>query len=209
MIIDILKKLISQQDLNTDEAKKAMACIMTGEAGDVKTASFLTAMAIKGETGIEIEACANAMRHAAVTWPGKTYDVLVDTCGTGGDSSGTINISTMSAILLASMKVPVAKHGNRAVSSTTGSADILESLGMLLNLNHEDIANNLEKYGMTFLFAPMWHPAMKYAAPVRKSLGFRTVFNILGPLTNPAPITHQMLGVFDKSLMEPVAIALH
>lgn len=207
-MIDILKKLISQKDLTTAEAKKAMSHIMTGEAGDAKTASFLTALAIKGETGQEITACAKAMRHAAVKWPGKKHDILLDTCGTGGDQIGTINISTISAILLASMDLPVAKHGNRAVSSTTGSADFLESLGLKLNLDHASVAKNLELNGMTFLFAPQWHPAMKYAAPVRKAMGIRTVFNILGPLTNPAPVTHQMIGIFNKDFMKPIAEVL-
>lgn len=205
----ILKKLIQQQDLTSQEAKQAMTCIMTGEAGEAKTASFLTALAIKGETGLEIEACAKAMRHACVKWPDiEQHEILIDTCGTGGDGIGTINISTLSAIVLASLGLPVAKHGNRAVSSTTGSADILESLGLKLNLNHTGVAQNLSKHKMTFLFAPQWHPAMKYAAPVRKAIGVRTVFNILGPLTNPAPITHQMVGVFNMSFMSPVAEAM-
>ena len=211
MIAEVLKKLMSHGgDLNAEEASQAMAQIMIGEAGEARTAALLTALALKGETGAEIEAFARSMRPAAVRWPGKkdTFPVLADTCGTGGDSQGTRNISTLSAMLLAGLDIPIAKHGTRAVSSTTGSADLLEGLGIRLNLAPEQVAAEVEKVGMSFLFAPTWHPAMKYAAPVRKSLGFRTVFNLLGPLTNPAPITHQVIGVFHLNFMERMAPAL-
>lgn len=210
MIAEVLKKLMSHGgDLSAEEASQAMAQIMIGEAGEARTAALLTALALKGETGAEIEAFARSMRHAAVRWPGSQgLPVLADTCGTGGDSQGTLNISTLSAMLLAGLSIPIAKHGNRAVSSTTGSADLLEGLGVRLNLEPEQVAAEVEKVGISFLFAPTWHPAMKYAAPVRKSLGFRTVFNLLGPLTNPAPITHQVIGVFHISFMERMAQAL-
>ena len=204
----ILKKLMSGTDLTPEEAGDAMTEIMTGQAGEVRTAAFLTAMSMKGETGKEIEACARSMRHAAVTWPGNSDEILCDTCGTGGDSAGTINVSTISALLLASMGHKIAKHGNRAVSSSTGSADLLESLGVPLEMDHEDAYRCLQDVGITFLFAPKWHPAMKHAGPVRKAMGVRTVFNLLGPITNPAPITHQVIGVFNKNFMSPIAQAL-
>ncbi len=209
MIGDVLRKLMRKEgDLSAEEASRAMAMIMTGEAGEARTAALLTALALKGETGAEIEAFARSMRHAALRWPDEAPPVLVDTCGTGGDSQGTLNISTLSAVLLAGMGIPVAKHGNRAVSSTTGSADLLEGLGMRLNKEPKDVAAELKRVGITFLFAQTWHPAMKYAAPVRKSLGFRTVFNLLGPLTNPAPVNYQVVGVFHKDYMERMAHAL-
>ena len=209
MIAEVLKKLMSQAgDLSAEEASQAMAEIMTGEAGEARTAALLTALSLKGETGQEIEAFARAMRHAALRWPGESPAVLADTCGTGGDSQGTLNISTLSAILLSALEIPVAKHGNRAVSSTTGSADLLEGLGVRLNPEPADVVAELARVGITFLFAQAWHPAMKYAAPVRRSLGFRTVFNLLGPLTNPAPITHQVIGVFHQDFLERMAHAL-
>ncbi len=208
MFAEILKKLMANEDLTSDEATHAMTAVMTGEAGEARTAGLLTALALKGETGTEIEAFARAMRKAAVSWPGGSPEILADTCGTGGDGASTLNISTLTAMLLASLGIPVAKHGNRAVSSKSGSADLLEGLGVRLNLTHEETANELERAGITFLFAPMWHPAMKYAAPVRKALGFRTVFNLLGPLTNPAPITHQVIGVFSQEFMERMAAAV-
>ncbi|MCR9143324.1 MAG: anthranilate phosphoribosyltransferase [bacterium] len=209
MIGEVLKKLLRKEgDLTADEASRAMAQIMTGEAGEARTAALLTALALKGETGAEIEAFARSMRHAALRWPGEAPPVLVDTCGTGGDSQGTLNISTLSAILLAGLDIPVAKHGNRAVSSTTGSADLLEGLGMRLNREPKAVAEELDRVGITFLFAQAWHPAMKHAAPVRKSLGFRTVFNLLGPLTNPAPVNYQVVGVFHKDYMERMAHAM-
>lgn len=209
MIGDVLKKLLSKSgDLSADEASQAMAEIMTGEAGEVRTAALLTALALKGETGTEIEAFARSMRHAAVPWPGENPLVLVDTCGTGGDSQGTINVSTLAAILLGALDIPVAKHGNRAVSSTTGSADLLEGLGVVLTRDVREVADELKRVGITFLFAQAWHPAMKFAAPVRKNLGFRTVFNLLGPLTNPAPVNYQVVGVFHRDYMERMAHAL-
>jgi anthranilate phosphoribosyltransferase len=147
------------------------------------------------------------MRGAAVPWPGAAGDYC-DTCGTGGDGARTINVSTLAGIVLAAAGLPVAKHGNRAVSSTSGSADLLERLGVALDRPPEGVAESLERNGITFLFAQAWHPAMKYAGPVRKALGVRTVFNLLGPLTNPAPISYQTIGVFHKDFMERVAVAL-
>ncbi len=205
---EILKKLTLFQDLSPDEAARAMTEIMTGQAGEIRTASLLTALSMKGETGSEIEAFARSMRKAAVAWPGQEDSIICDTCGTGGDAARTINISTISAVLLASMGQKVAKHGNRAVSGITGSADLLESLGIPVEMETSQASRCLQKVGIAFLFAPRWHPAMKHAAPVRKALGIRTVFNLLGPLTNPAPVTHQMLGVFQEKFLEPLSLAL-
>jgi anthranilate phosphoribosyltransferase len=205
---EILKKIISGEDLIAEEATQAMTAIMSGQAGEIQTAGFLTALALKGETGTEIEAFSRSMRKAAVTWPRRSENAILDTCGTGGDSAGIINISTLSAMVVSSLGVSVAKHGNRAVSSPTGSADVLEELGISMALKPEEVAECLEKVGMCFLFAPTWHPAMKFAAPVRKALGVRTVFNLLGPITNPAPVTHQLVGVFDGRFLEPLGEAL-
>lgn len=203
-----LKKVISYQNLTEEEAFSAMNKIMTGEAGEIRTAALLVALAMKKETGEEIEGFAKAMRKAAVRWPSREkYDIL-DTCGTGGDNANLLNISTITAVVLATLGYKVAKHGNRAVSSPTGSADVLEECGINIEITHEEAAECLEKIGITFLYAPKWHPAMKYAAPVRKSLGVRTVFNILGPITNPAPVTHQIMGVFNKEYMPQIAQAL-
>jgi len=207
-MIELLSKLIRKEDLLPEEASRAMAEIMTGQAGEIRTAAFLTAMTMKGETGSEIESFSRAMRHAAVAWPGGDAAVLCDTCGTGGDSAGTINVSTISALLLATMGHRVAKHGNRAVSSSTGSADLLEALGISLERSYDEVVSCLNQVGITFLFAPAWHPAMKHAGPVRRAMGIRTVFNLLGPLTNPAPITHQVVGVYNRRFIEPVAKAL-
>lgn len=211
MLREILKKLIRKEDLNPEEARLVMSEVMTGQAGDIRTAGILVALSCKGETAGEIEAFARVMRQAAVSWPGlpEAEDhILCDTCGTGGDASNTLNISTLSAILLAAMGIRVAKHGNRAVSSKFGSADLLEAMDIQLNLDHKQTPTCLDRIGICFLFAQSWHPAMKFAAPVRKGLGVRTVFNLLGPLTNPAPITHQAVGLFDEKFMEPVGQAL-
>ncbi|MCB1310151.1 MAG: anthranilate phosphoribosyltransferase [Leptospiraceae bacterium] len=208
MLSEIIKKLIRQEDLSPTEANHAMTAIMTGNAGEACTASILTALAIKGETGPEVEAFARAMRHAALNWPGDQSEDVCDTCGTGGDGASSINISTLAALTLAALGLKVAKHGNRAVSSTTGSADLLEALGYPMNAPPEETLHILNRSGMCFLFAPAWHPAMKHAAPVRKSLGIRTVFNILGPLTNPAPISYQVVGVFGRTYLKQMAHAL-
>lgn len=207
-MIDYIKKLMQGEDLTSDEALRAMTEIMTGMAGEIRTAGFLIALALKGETGEEIESFARAMRKAARPWPSRDKMDIVDTCGTGGDASSLLNISTIAALVIASMGFKVAKHGNRAVSSPTGSADVLEELGINLEIPHEESVEALNEIGMCFLFAPAWHPAMRFAAPVRKALGVRTVFNILGPITNPAPVTHQLMGVYDRKFLAPVARAL-
>lgn len=207
-MVEYLKKLIAFQDLDEEEAFHVMNSIMTGEAGDIRTAGILVALAMKKEKGEEIEGFAKAMRKAAVRWAGSKKFEILDTCGTGGDYANLINVSTLTAIVMASLGYKVAKHGNRAISSSTGSADVLEDSGITIELNPEDAVECLEKVGITFLFAPKWHPAMKHVAPVRRTLGIRTVFNILGPITNPAPVTHQVMGVFSKEYILPVAKAL-
>jgi anthranilate phosphoribosyltransferase len=207
-MVDLLKKLMQGKDLTSEEALHAMTEIMTGQAGEIRTAGFLIALALKGETGEEIEAFARAMRKAAKPWPSREKFDIVDTCGTGGDASSLLNISTIAALVVASMGFKVAKHGNRAVSSPTGSADVLEELGINLEVPPDESVDALKEIGICFLFAPVWHPAMRYAAPVRRALGVRTVFNILGPITNPAPVTHQLMGVYDRRFLAPVARAL-
>ncbi len=205
---EYLKKIMSFQNLNEEEAYSLMNKIMTGEAGEIRTAAVLVALAMKRETGEEIEGFAKAMKKAAIRWTSRNkYDIL-DTCGTGGDNANLLNISTISAVVIASLGYKVAKHGNRAVSSATGSADVLEECGINIEIPNEEAVRCLETVGICFLYAPKWHPAMKFAAPVRKALGVRTVFNILGPITNPAPITHQVMGVFNKEFMQPIAKAL-
>lgn len=203
-----LKKLLNYENLTENEAFQAMNQIMTGEAGEIRTAAFLIALAMKKETSEEIEGFAKAMRKAAVKWNSRKKYPILDTCGTGGDNANLLNISTITAVVMASLGYKVAKHGNRAVSSATGSADVLEDCGINLDITNEEALECLEKVGICFLFAPKWHPAMKYAAPVRKTLSVRTVFNILGPITNPAPITHQIMGVFKRDLLPLVGKAL-
>ncbi len=205
----IIAKLIAKKDLSSEEAAEAMGSIMRGESKDAQTAAFLAALAAKGESGGELAAFAQIMRKAAQAWPSPDhYPVLCDTCGTGGDNAHALNISTLAAMLLAALGIPVAKHGNRAVSSKSGSADLLERLGIVLELSSEDSTACLRESGICFLFAPRWHSAMKHVAPVRKALGVRTVFNLLGPLSNPAPVTHQIVGVYDPAYMRIMAEAL-
>ncbi len=208
MIVEFVKKIVRGEDLSAEEATRAMTEIMTGKAGEIRTASLLTALSMKGETAQEIESFARAMRKAAIQWTDPRTVDLCDTCGTGGDSLNTINVSTMTALLLASMGLSVAKHGNRAISSSTGSADLLEEVGVNLDMDPAELVECLNKVGICFLYAPRWHPAMKYAGPVRKAMGIRTVFNLLGPLTNPAPIAYQVVGVFARQFLEPMGHAL-
>ena len=204
-----LNKLIQKENLSTQEAEDLMSAIMKGELGEILTGAYLTALASKGESPSEIASFAKVMRNVASPWPKEIHPpILCDTCGTGGDQASTINISTLGAIILASLGIPIAKHGNRAVSSTSGSSDVLQSLGIPLDKEKEVVVSSLEKNNITFLFAPNWHPAMKYVGTVRKTLGIRTVFNLLGPITNPAPISHQILGVFDLAYQEILAEAL-
>ncbi len=203
----VLTKLIDGADLTREEARETMQSIMTGELAEVEIAALLTALRAKGESVDEIAGFAGVMReHAVSIAPAR--ERIVDTCGTGGDGQGTFNISTATALVAAAMEIPVAKHGNRAVSSKSGSADVLEALGVRIDLLPGAVTRLIEEVGVGFLFAPHHHPAMRYAAPVRKQLGIRTIFNVLGPLTNPAGVKRQLLGVFSPDLTETLAHVL-
>jgi len=206
MIQEAIYKVINKQNLEPQHAKLVMEEIMEGRATNAQIGAFLTAMRMKGETIDEITACASVMREKCVRINPK-MDVL-DIVGTGGDEAYTFNISTVSSFVIAAGGVPVAKHGNRSVSSKCGSADLLEALGINIMLSAEQSAQILDKIGMCFMFAPTYHASMKYAAPVRKEMSVRTIFNILGPLANPAGANMQLLGVYDKNLVEPLARVL-
>src|SRR5712664_3920355 len=207
MIQDAITKLLDRKQLARAEARAVMDEIMRGEATSAQIGGFLIALRAKGETADEITGCAEAMRdHALVVRPGR--DDLVDTAGTGGDGAHTINISTAAALVAAAAGAAVAKHGNRAVSSASGSADVLEALGFRLDLPTERVERSIDELGFGFLFAPTHHPAMKHAAPVRRELAARTVFNLLGPLTNPARARAQVVGVYSQTLVRPIAEAL-
>ncbi|ACX73532.1 anthranilate phosphoribosyltransferase [Methanocaldococcus vulcanius M7] len=206
MIENAIKKIVEFKDLDKKEAEEVMEEIMGGYAKPTQIASLLTALRMKGETIDEITAFAEVMRkHSIKIHP--NVPKLLDTCGTGGDNLNTFNISTATAFVV-STYVPVAKHGNKAVSSKSGSADVLEALGVNLNVSIEKIKRSIEELGIGFLFAPQFHPAMKYATPVRRDLGIRTVFNVLGPLTNPANANYQLMGVYDEKLTEKLANVL-
>ncbi len=202
-----IRQVSEGRDLGAGEAADAMTCIMDGQATDAQIAALLMALRMKGETVEEITAFARVMRARAVTvsLPG---DDLLDLCGTGGDGTGSINVSTLAALVVASEGVKVAKHGNRSLSSRCGSADLLEALGVRLDAPPAVLARCLEEAGMCFLFAPSLHPAMAHAARARREMGVRTLFNLLGPLTNPAHVTRQLLGVFDPAWTEPLARVL-
>lgn len=206
MIQEAIQKVLNGTNLDFDSAKKVMEEMMDGTATQAQMGGFLTAMRMKGETVEEITACATVMREKGV----KINPVrkVIDIVGTGGDEVGTFNISTTAAFIVAAGGVPVAKHGNRSVSSKSGAADVLEQLGANLNLTPEHTEHTLEKTGMCFMFAPSYHSSMKYAAPVRRELGVRTIFNVLGPLSNPAGATMQLMGVYDRKLVEPLAEVL-
>lgn len=206
MIQQAIYQVINKQDLSLDQTKMVMEEIMEGKATNAQIGSFLTAMRMKGETIEEVTACATVMREKCTKiHPGK--DVL-DIVGTGGDEANTFNISTVSSFVVSAGGVPVAKHGNRSVSSKCGAADLLEALGVNITVSSEQSAEILQKIGMCFMFAPTYHASMKYAAPVRKELSVRTIFNILGPLSNPAGANMQLLGVYDENLVEPLARVL-
>ncbi|EQA71601.1 anthranilate phosphoribosyltransferase [Leptospira noguchii] len=198
----VVLKLIGRKHLTALEAESFMNHVMKGEVSEILLSSFLTSMRSNGESVEEVLGCTLALRKNALR-PKTVFPFdLLDTCGTGGDGQGTINISTLSAIVLASLGVKVAKHGNRSVSSHTGSSDILTRLGYQTETTQEEVEAHLVNRGFTFLFAPMWHPSMKYAGPVRKELGFRTVFNMIGPLSNPFSPQFQIIGVYQPELME-------
>ena len=207
MIKEAIAKLVERENLASVEAEAVMQEIMTGEATPSQIGAFLTALRMKGETAEEIAGCAKIMR-AHATYVVTKREQVVDTCGTGGDGVSTFNISTVVAFVLAGAGVNVAKHGNRSVSSQCGSADVLEALGVKIDLAPKAVGRCIDEIGIGFLFAPGLHPAMKYAMPTRRELGIRTVFNILGPLTNPASASIQLLGVYDPKLTETLAQVL-
>lgn len=206
MIKEAIAKLIDGNSLTMEDAASVMEEIMGGEVTPAQFGALVTALRLKGETVDEIAGLAKTMRAKAV--PVTVAGPLVDTCGTGGDGSATFNISTTAAFVVAGAGLKVAKHGNRAMSSQCGSADVLEALGVKLELTAEQVQRCLEEVGMGFMFAPAFHPAMKYAAAPRREIGIRTVFNILGPLTNPAGAKAQVLGVAEGSLVKKLALAL-
>ncbi|HAL55992.1 MAG TPA: anthranilate phosphoribosyltransferase [Bacteroidetes bacterium] len=207
MIKESIQRLSAKLDLSRDEAYASMNEIMSGVATEGQIAAFLMGLRLKGESVEEIAGCARSMREKAQRIESQRVNVI-DTCGTGGDASGTFNISTTAAIIASAAGAAVAKHGNRAVSSKAGSADVLKALGVNIEIPLSHIGRILDEIGITFLFAPLLHGAMKYAAPVRRDMGIRTIFNILGPLTNPAGAKRQLLGVFDPSLTELIASVL-
>jgi anthranilate phosphoribosyltransferase len=218
MITDSLHRIAThRQSLSRDEARSVMSDILTGQCTDAQIAAFLVALHMKGETVEEIVGFAEAIRSAAAPINAENSiidvsdterDALVDTCGTGGDASGTFNISTATALVVAGAGVRVAKHGNRSVTSKCGSADVVEALGVKLTLPPSRVAQCLNEVGMAFLFAPAMHSAMKYVQPARRELKLRTVFNLLGPLTNPAHASAQVVGVYSADLVEKLAEAL-
>ncbi|MBU0741939.1 anthranilate phosphoribosyltransferase [bacterium] len=203
----LLDKLLDGVDLTGEEARELMSAIMDGAAAPAQIAAALAALRVKGETVDEIAGFARAMRERvdAVDVSG---DKVIDTCGTGGDARGTFNISTATALVAAGMGITVAKHGNRAVSSSCGSADVLEALGVAVDLPPARVAELVDELGIGFMFAPRHHPAMRHAMPVRRELGARTVFNVLGPLTNPAGVRRQLLGVYRPALTVTLARVL-
>jgi anthranilate phosphoribosyltransferase len=207
MIQHALQRLLDGHDLTRDEARAVMDAIMGGEATPAQIGGFLVALRLKGETADEIAGCAEAMReHVLSVHPQR--DDLVDTAGTGGDGANTYNISTAAALVAAAAGAGVAKHGNRAASSATGAADVLEALGFTLELPRGRIEQSIDELGFGFLFAQAHHPAMRHAAPVRRELATRTVFNVLGPLTNPAGARAQLVGVYSPSIVRTIADAL-
>lgn len=201
MIRDAIAHLVAGGSLSESEAAAAMEEIMTGTATPSQLGAFLTALRLKGETVDELTGLARVMREQALHVPLPSHIQAVDTCGTGGDSAGTFNVSTAAGLVAAAIGLPVAKHGNRAATSRCGSADVLEALGVKLELGPEQVAACVERVGFGFMFAPTYHPAMRHVGPTRREIGIRTVFNILGPLTNPAGARYQVLGVADPKLL--------
>jgi anthranilate phosphoribosyltransferase len=190
-----IQAVVEGQVLSRDEARGAMEIIMNGEASPAQIGSFLTALRMRGETDDELAGFAEVMRGKALRVPLDLDEPVVDTCGTGGDGSHSFNISTTAAFVVAGAGVKVAKHGNRAATSRCGSADVLEALGVRIELAPEQVAESVERAGIGFMYAPAFHPAMRFAGPVRREIGVRTVFNLLGPITNPAGAQHQVIGV--------------
>jgi anthranilate phosphoribosyltransferase len=201
-----LRRVAAGEKLDAAESAAAFKAMISGGVSEMRMAAFLTALSVRGPSVPEIAGAARAMRAAmtSVQAPGNAIDV----CGTGGDGAGTLNVSTATAFVVAACGVPVAKHGNRAMSSRTGAADVLESLGVPINLDAAAASRSLTNPGFAFLFAPSYHPAMKNVAPVRRELAFRTVFNLLGPICNPANVKRQLIGIYAREWLEPVAHVL-
>ena len=218
MIVEAIRKVVDGKDLNREEAFAVMDAIMSGQATDAQIASFLTALRMKGETVEELIGFARVMREKVspvktrhrvqTSLSGTDREMLVDTCGTGGDATGTFNVSTATAFVVAGAGIPVAKHGNRSVSSLCGSADVVEALGVRLDLPPERVGRCVDEVGIGFCYAPLLHKAMRYVMLARKEIRIRTVFNILGPLTNPAHALAQVIGVYDGGLTEVMAQVL-
>ena len=218
IIAEALKTLVERRDLTRIEAAAAMEAIMSGAATNAQIAAFLTALRMKGETVEELIGFAQVMRqkavrvrtqsHEATALTGTDREMLIDTCGTGGDASGTFNVSTATAFVVAGTGLKVAKHGNRSASSLCGSADVVETLGVSLDLTPQQVARCVDEVGIGFLYAPLLHTAMKHVMAARREMGIRTVFNLLGPLTNPASANAQVIGVAAASLTEPLARVL-
>lgn len=206
MIKEAISKVINKENLTPAETEGVMEEIMTGKATNAQMAAFLTALRMKGETIEEITACAKVMRRVGVHLNHSTE--VLEIVGTGGDEAFTFNISSVSSIVTAAAGVPIAKHGNRSVSSKCGAADVFEALGVKLDITAQQNERVLSDTGICFMFAPVYHGAMKYAAPVRKEMGARTIFNILGPLANPASATIQLMGVYSQDLVKPMAEVL-
>jgi anthranilate phosphoribosyltransferase len=206
MIKYFLEKVIGQEDLSFDEAFTVMNEVMSGNVNNSQLAGFLVALKAKGETPAEVAGFARAMRNNCIRIECEDENAI-DVCGTGGDNSGSFNISTAVAFTAAGAGIKVAKHGNRSISSKSGSADVLQHLGVNINLSKEESEKALKEIGITFLFAPLYHPAMKHAAPVRKELAMKTVFNMLGPLTNPAGVKKQLIGTFNRKAAKTMAEA--
>jgi anthranilate phosphoribosyltransferase len=218
IIIEAVRALVDRRDLTRIEAAAAMEAIMSGAATNAQVAAFLTALRMKGETVEELIGLAQVMRQKAakvrvrgadvVAATGTDREMLIDTCGTGGDASGTFNVSTATAFVVAGSGLKVAKHGNRSVSSLCGSADVVETLGISIELTPAQVGRCVDEVGIGFLYAPLLHTAMKHVMPARREMGIRTVFNMLGPLTNPAGANAQVIGVYARSLTEPLARVL-
>lgn len=207
MIREYIPVLLEDRDLTEEQAESAMMDIMSGQATPSQTSAFLIGLKKKGETVDEITAIARVMRSFCRTVSPKVEGYLLDTCGTGGDRAKTFNVSTTAAFVIAAAGVKVAKHGNRSFTSRCGSADVLEQLGVKLEVEPAAVERAIEEIGIGFMFAPNFHPAMKNVASIRREIGVRTVFNILGPLTNPAGANAQLIGVYDSDLLEPMCVA--
>ncbi len=208
MIKEYIRKITERVDLSSEEVKDLFHILMEGKATDAQIGAVLVGLKMKGETEEEISSAASVMKEKAIKVPVKDKSRLVDTCGTGGDKVNTFNVSTITAFVVAGAGAKVAKHGNRSVSSKCGSADIMEALGVKIDMTPEQVAQCIDEIGLGFLFAPIYHPAMKNVIKQRREIGVRTIFNILGPLSNPAEAKYQLMGVYDKDLVETLSKVL-